>query len=85
LRRYAELAAALGDLYRPHIRVEDELIFPVEARILPPSELAVIGEEMRERRRDILRGCVERRRVYGPPLVRTQVGVPQGRARRSGT
>ena len=56
LYRYAELAAALGDLYRPHIRVEDELVFPVAARVLPPSELAVIGKEMRERRRDILRG-----------------------------
>ena len=57
LDRYAELAAALGDLYRPHIRVEDELVFPVAARVIPPPVLALVGEEMRARRRDILRGA----------------------------
>ena len=55
INRYAELAAALSDLYRPHIRVEDELVFPAAARVIPPSVLAVIGGEMRARRRDILR------------------------------
>jgi hemerythrin-like domain-containing protein len=53
--RFTELATALSDLYRPHIRVEDELVFPAAARGIPPSVLAAIGEEMRARRRDLLR------------------------------
>lgn len=59
LNRYAEMAAALADLYRPHIRLEDELIFPVAARVLPSPVLTLTGEEMRERRRDILRGVAD--------------------------
>lgn len=58
LRRYAELAGALSELYGPHIRVEDEFVFPLSARVLPASALSAIGEEMRERRRDILPGLV---------------------------
>lgn len=56
LDRFAEMAAALADLYRPHIRLEDELVFPVAAKVLPRHVLTLIGEEMKERRRDILRG-----------------------------
>lgn len=56
---YEELAAALSELYRPHIRVEDDLIFPTARRVLAPSALSAIGEEMRERRRDILQGVAQ--------------------------
>lgn len=56
LARYAELAAALSELYGPHIRIEDGIVFPLAARVLPPSALYAIGEEMRERRRDIIPG-----------------------------
>lgn len=43
----------LCELYRPHIRVEDELIFPLAEKILSPDELKEIGEEMKERRRQL--------------------------------
>jgi hemerythrin-like domain-containing protein len=58
LDRYAELVAALESIYRPHILVEDEIVFPVAARVIPTGVLAMIGREMRERRRDIFRGTV---------------------------
>lgn len=41
----------LCELYRPHIRVEDELIFPLAEKILSSNELREIGEEMKERRK----------------------------------
>lgn len=43
----------LCELYRPHIRVEDELIFPLAEKILSPHELREIGEEMKERRKQL--------------------------------
>ena len=52
--RFGELVAQLTALYRPHIRLENELVFPVAARILPASEIQALGEEMRARRRLIL-------------------------------
>lgn len=45
------LVTALCDLYRPHMRVEDELVFPAAARLLLPSDIHAIGEEMFARRR----------------------------------
>jgi hemerythrin-like domain-containing protein len=57
LDRFAELVALLGDLYRPHISIEDEIVFPAAARVIPPHVLAGIGREMRERRRELLAGA----------------------------
>ena len=57
LERFAELTASLGDIYRPHISIEDEIIFPAAARVVPPHVLAEIGREMRERRRELLAGA----------------------------
>ena len=37
-------------LYREHIREEDEVVFPLAAQLIDPSELARVGEEMRDRR-----------------------------------
>lgn len=51
---FNELVTELADLYRPHIRVEDEIIFPTAARVIPSDTLLVIGEEMRARRRELL-------------------------------
>jgi hypothetical protein len=34
--------------------LENILVFPLAARILPASEIQALGQEMRERRRDIL-------------------------------
>jgi hypothetical protein len=53
---FNELVAELADLYRPHIRVEDEIIFPTAARVMPSNMLLMIGDEMRERRCGLLTG-----------------------------
>ena len=53
---FNELVTELTELYRPHIRVEDEIIFPTAARVMPSNVLLMIGEEMRARRREILAG-----------------------------
>jgi hemerythrin-like domain-containing protein len=50
LQRFRELVVALTALYRPHIRVENEVVFPVAARVLPAAEIQALGEEMRARR-----------------------------------
>lgn len=54
IERLDALVAALCALYRPHMRIEDELVFPAAARLLLPSDIQAIGEEMRARRRLIL-------------------------------
>lgn len=51
---FNELVTELADLYRPHIRVEDEIIFPTAARVIPPDALSIIGQEMLARRRELL-------------------------------
>lgn len=53
---FNELVTELADLYRPHIRVEDEIIFPAAARVLPPDVLSIVGQQMLARRRDLLTG-----------------------------
>jgi hemerythrin-like domain-containing protein len=42
--------ANLAVMYRQHIAIEDDLIFPLAARILSPSEKAIIAQEMADRR-----------------------------------
>jgi hemerythrin-like domain-containing protein len=53
---FNELVAELADLYRPHIRIEDEIVFPTAARVVPPDALSIIGREMRARRRELPAG-----------------------------
>lgn len=48
---FRNAVAALKSMYRQHINIEDQLVFPIAARVLPQSEQAVIGEEMAARRR----------------------------------
>jgi hemerythrin-like domain-containing protein len=45
--------SALAALYRPHISLENGLIYPAAARVLSAEQLLTIGEEMRERRKDM--------------------------------
>lgn len=40
----------LGSMYQQHIRVEDEMIFPVAARVLSQDDRASIAREMADRR-----------------------------------
>ncbi len=54
LDRFNELVAELTTLYRPHILLENNFVFPVAAEVLPASEIQALGEEMRARRKDIL-------------------------------
>jgi len=51
---FGGLVASLTTLYRPHIMLENNVVFPVAARVLPASEIQMLGEEMRARRKDIL-------------------------------
>jgi iron-sulfur cluster repair protein YtfE (RIC family) len=41
---------SLACMYQEHIRVEDELVFPIAARALPRPEQITIGKEMAARR-----------------------------------
>lgn len=40
----------LHDLYDHHIKVEDEKLFPLAAKVLTPEQLVEIGQEMKQRR-----------------------------------
>lgn len=62
LDRFGDMVAELTALYRPHILLENNLVFPVAARVLPVSAIQALGEEMRSRRRDILQK-LERPRI----------------------
>ena len=49
-----ELAAALEAVvaeYEAHIPLEDDVIYPIAAQVMPADELAEVAKEMRERRR----------------------------------
>jgi hemerythrin-like domain-containing protein len=46
----SELSAQLSGLYRPHIMLENEFVFPIAARVLHANELQLLGREMRARR-----------------------------------
>jgi hypothetical protein len=43
--------AALDEIYRAHIAVEDGELFPIATRLLSPDELSAMGDEMAARRR----------------------------------
>lgn len=51
---FSELVAELTALYRPHILLENNFVFPIAGRALPANEIQGLGEEMRARRKDIL-------------------------------
>lgn len=43
--------AELASIYRQHIQIEDDLVFPIAARILSPNQKAAIAAEMALRRK----------------------------------
>lgn len=51
---FSSLVAELVTLYRPHILLENNFVFPIAGRVLPAMEIQGLGEEMRARRKDIL-------------------------------
>jgi hemerythrin-like domain-containing protein len=48
--RIKSIATRLLDIYREHIRIEEEIVFPCAARLIAPPELAAIGAEFKARR-----------------------------------
>jgi hemerythrin-like domain-containing protein len=48
--RFAADAAALRDLYRDHIRTEEEVVFTAARSVLTSEQLASVGHEMKVRR-----------------------------------
>lgn len=54
--RFNEIVSILAAIYRPHIRVENSIVFPVAARVLGAGVIQTIGNEMRARRQGILKG-----------------------------
>jgi hemerythrin-like domain-containing protein len=50
-RRYRDSIAKLSSIYKEHIRIEDEEIFPVAGRVLSAPDKSAIAREMHERRR----------------------------------
>lgn len=54
---FSDLVESLYSLYRPHIQVENEFVFPVAAKILSTDELFEVGKEMYGRRRPTIRSA----------------------------
>ena len=50
LDQLRQALARLSNMYRQHIAVEDQELFPLAARVLVPEQLAEVGQEMAERR-----------------------------------
>ncbi len=50
VRNFRNAIADLKSMYQHHISIEDQLVFPVAARVLPQSDQAAIGQEMAARR-----------------------------------
>lgn len=50
-RRFQQAILTLIDIYKEHIRIEDQDVFPVAGKMLTPADKAVIAGEMAARRR----------------------------------
>jgi hemerythrin-like domain-containing protein len=49
-QRFREAVADLISTYKEHIRIEDEVVFPVAGKVLAQTEKTAIAEEMAKRR-----------------------------------
>jgi hemerythrin-like domain-containing protein len=49
---FRRAVASLASMYKQHIGVEDELVFPLAERMLSDADKAAIAEEMARRRKD---------------------------------
>lgn len=54
----SEMVEELVAFYRPHIFMENNLVFPIAGRVLSPAEIHALGEEMRERRKELFAGVM---------------------------
>jgi len=50
VQRFRNAVAELASIYKEHIRIEDEVVFPIASKLLPANEKAAIAEEMALRR-----------------------------------
>ena len=50
-KRFRELVSQLASIYSQHIRIEDEVVFPIAGRALSSTEKSAIAAEMADRRR----------------------------------
>ena len=48
---FRKAVASLASMYKQHIGIEDSLVFPLAARMLPDAEKLIIAEEMAARRK----------------------------------
>ncbi|MGB9513962.1 MAG: hemerythrin domain-containing protein, partial [Candidatus Acidiferrum sp.] len=48
---FRKAVASLKSMYQQHIRVEDDVVFPVAARLMSPTDRAAIADEMASRRK----------------------------------
>jgi hemerythrin-like domain-containing protein len=51
VQRFRESVAELAAIYKEHIRIEDEVVFPVAGKLLAANDKAAIAEEMARRRK----------------------------------
>lgn len=51
VRRFRESIAELASIYKEHIRIEDEVVFPLAGKLLAAADKAAIAEEMAQRRK----------------------------------
>jgi hemerythrin-like domain-containing protein len=49
--RFREAVAELASIYKAHIRIEDDVIFPIAGRVLSQTDKQIIAAEMSARRR----------------------------------
>ncbi len=47
---FRKAVASLASIYKQHISIEDDLVFPLAARLLSPTDKAAIADEMAARR-----------------------------------
>jgi hemerythrin-like domain-containing protein len=50
-RRFQQAILTLIDIYKEHIRIEDQDVFPVAGKMLTPADKALIAGEMAARRK----------------------------------
>jgi hemerythrin-like domain-containing protein len=50
VQRFRQSVTELASIYKEHIRIEDEVVFPVAGRLLAASDKNAIAEEMAQRR-----------------------------------
>lgn len=55
LERFAATVTAIIELYRPHISLENTLVFPIAARVLTPEDIQQLGSEILARRKVMLK------------------------------